>query len=255
MSEAHVQPDFSPYDLKAKTAIVTGASSGIGVAMVRQFISSGANVVLTARRSTPMEELAKEVDPSGNRTLVVPMDVRHFEAWQSLIDQTVKRFGAVHVLINNAGNAVAKSVGESSVEDIDIQLDVNLKAVAYGCKAVVPKMIEQRDGYIINIGSICSVRAFPSYASYCAAKFGVMGLSKAVYEEVREHGVRVNCLCPAAVNTPWSTLAGGEDDLPWPKEERLQPEDLAHLALMCIQMPKRVAVDQLTVWPVCESTA
>jgi NADP-dependent 3-hydroxy acid dehydrogenase YdfG len=221
--------------------------------MVRRFADAGCRVVLTARREAPMRALVDELD-AADRMLVAPADVRDFGQWQTLVDTTLAKFGQIDVLINNAGNAVAKPIAEASPEEIDLVLDVNLRGVAYGCRAVVPHMIERGDGFILNVGSVCSVRAFPAYASYCAAKFGVMGLSKAVYEEVREHGVRVHCLCPAAVNTPWSTLAGGEDDLPWPREQRIQPEDLAELALMCIRLPRRLAIDQMTVWPTCEST-
>jgi len=255
MKDTHPSPDFTPTDLTDKCVIVTGASSGIGAAMVRRFIAEGGRVVLTARRAEPMLQLAAEVDPAGDRTLVHSVDVREFDQWQALVDTTLERFDSIDVLINNAGNAVAKPIGESSPEEIDLQLDVNLKGVAYGCRAVVPHMIDHGDGFILNVGSVCSVRAFPAYASYCAAKFGVMGLSQAVYEEVRPHGIRVHCVCPAAVNTPWSSLAGGEDSLPWPREQRLQPEDLAELAVTCIRLPRRINIDQMTVWPTCEATA
>jgi short-subunit dehydrogenase len=114
-------------------------------------------------------------------------------------------------------------------------------------------MIAGGGGNIINIGSICSVRHFPSFATYVGAKFGVLGFSRSLYEEVREKGIRVNCLCPAAVNTEWAGLAGAE--LPWAEEERLQPEDLAELALLCVTMPKRVQLEQIMLWPVCEATA
>ena len=93
---------------------------------------------------------------------------------------------------------------------------------------------------------------YPEYAAYVAAKFGVLGFSRSLYEEVRQHGIRVNVLCPAAVNTAWADVAGTQ--LPWPREERLQPDDLAETALFCVALPKRVQVDNIVLWPVCEPT-
>jgi len=249
------QPDFTPTPLDGRVVIITGASSGIGEAMARRFAAEGSKLVLAARRAEPMQKLADALVPGGVECEIVPTDVTDAAAVDRLVARALERFGRVDVMINNAGNAVAKAIGESSPEEIDLQIDVNLKGVAYGCRSVVPVMIEQGEGFILNIGSICSVRHFPQYASYVAAKFGVLGLSRSVYEEVREHGVRCHCLCPAAVNTPWSQLAGGEGALPWPREQRLQPEDLAEIAVMMIKLPRRVTVDQLTVWPACESTA
>ncbi len=241
-------------NLKGQVAIITGASSGIGEAMAARFASEGMRLVLAARRVEKLEALASRLE-GGTEIEVVGTDVSKFSDCEALAARTLERFGRIDVMINNAGNAVAKPLAETSGEEIDLQIDVNLKGVCYGSRAVVPAMVEQKSGFILNIGSICSVLPFPNYASYVAAKFGTLGFSRSLYEEVRPHGVRVHCLCPAAVNTPWSTLAGGEDALPWPPEERIQPEDLAELAVTVMKLPRRVCVDQLTIWPVCEPTS
>ena len=156
-------------------------------------------------------------------------------------------------MINNAGNAVAKPLAETTPEEIDAVLDVDLKGVCYGCRAVAPQMIVQERGDIINVGSITSVRHYADYATYCAAKFGVLGFSRSFYEEVRPHGVRVNVLCPAAVNTPWASLAGGEQ--PYPDDQKIQPEDIAELAFVCVTMPRRIQIEQMILWPTVQSTA
>ncbi len=208
--------------------------------------------MLAARREAKLHELAESLRADGVEALPCATDVTDYRQVEALMDAAVRQFGQVDILVNNAGNALAKTVAESTPDDFDFQIDVNLKGVCYGCRAVLPHMIERRQGQIINLGSICSVRHFPNYAAYVAAKWGVLGFSRSLYEEVRTHGIRVNVLCPAAVNTPWAELAGSE--LPWPREERLQPEDLAEMALLCVAAPRRVQIESIIAWPMCEPT-
>jgi len=242
----------SDFDLHGKVTVITGASSGIGTAIARRFAAAGSHIVLAARRELKLQELADALREGGSDPLTCTADVTNYQQVEGLIAAAIGRFGQVDILVNNAGNALARTVAESAPGDLDFQIDANLKGVCYGCRAVVPHMIERRQGQIINLGSICSLRHFPNYAAYVAAKWGVLGFSRSLYEEVREFGIRVNVLCPAAVNTPWADLAGAE--LPWPQEERLQPEDLAEMALFCVAAPARVQIDTIVAWPICEPT-
>lgn len=232
--------------------LITGASSGIGAAIAMRFARAGSKVALAARRKDKLQEMAERIEKAGGTALVVPTDVTRYDQVERMIKTTVELLGPIDVMVNNAGHAVAKSVVNSSVEEIDAQIGSNFRAVCYGTKAVLPGMIERKTGNIINIGSNCSFRHYPDYAAYVGAKHAVIGFSRSVYEEVREQGIRVNCLCPAAVNTAWADVAGAT--LPWDKEQRLQPEDLAEMALLCVAMPPRVQVDNILMWPVCEST-
>ncbi len=239
-------------DLSEKVTVVTGASSGIGTAIARRFAAAGSRIVLAARREEKLQELAEALRRQGTETLTHATDVTDYRQVEAMVGAAVEKFGQVDILVNNAGNALEKSVADSTPDDFDFQIDVNLKGVCYGCRAVLPHMIERRQGQIVNMGSICSLRHFPNYAAYVAAKWGVLGFSRSLYEEVRPHGIRVNVLCPAAVNTPWADLAGAE--LPWPPEDRLQPEDLAEMALYCVAAPARVQIETIVAWPVCEPT-
>ena len=240
------------HDLSEQVTVITGASSGIGTAIAKRFAAAGSRVALAARREEKLREVATAVESEGGEALVAPTDVTDYGEVERLVRTTLDRFGRIDHLINNAGHAISKPLAESDIEEIDGQLDSNLRGVCYGCRAVIPHMIEQRRGQIINIGSVCSVNPYPNYGAYVAAKYGVLGFSRSIYEEVRPYGIRVNVLMPAAVNTAWADIAGAE--LPWPREERLQPEDLAEMALFCVAMPPRVQVDSMIVWPVCEPT-
>jgi len=242
----------SDFDLHGKVTVVTGASSGIGTAIARRFAAAGSRIVLAARREAKLQEFADSLREGGTEVLTCTTDVTDYRQVEALMGASIGQFGQVDILVNNAGNALAKTVADSAPDDFDFQIDVNLKGVCYGCRAVLPHMIERRQGQIINLGSICSLRHFPNYAAYVAAKWGVLGFSRSLYEEVRQYGIRVNVLCPAAVNTPWADLAGAE--LPWPQEERLQPDDLAEMALFCVAAPPRVQIETMVAWPICEPT-
>lgn len=239
-------------DLSGQVTVVTGASSGIGAAIARRFAAAGSHVVLAARRQAKLEAVKKQIEQAGGQASTLAADVTDYEQVAILIDSTIQKQGRLDILVNNAGHAVAKPLLQTTVEELDAQLDSNLRGLCYGCHAVVPHMVRQGAGHIINIGSICSMNPYPEYAAYVAAKFGVLGFSRSLYEEVRQYGIRVNVLCPAAVNTSWGDVAGAE--LPWPQEDRLQPEDLAETALFCVALPKRVQVENIVLWPVCEPT-
>ena len=238
--------------LDGKVAVVTGASSGIGEAIAKRFAAVGATVVIAARRQEKLDHVASQLVDAGGKTLPVLADVTDYDQVQNLVNSALSEYGQIDILVNNAGHAVAKPLLETTREELDAQIDSNFRGLCYGCHAVVPHMVRQGSGHIINIGSICSVNHYPDYAAYVGAKFAVLGFSRSLYEEVRRSGIRVNVLCPAAVNTAWSDLAGSE--LPWPREERLQPEDLAETALFCVGLPKRVQVESVVLWPVCEPT-
>lgn len=239
-------------DLSGTVTIVTGASSGIGAAIAQRFAAAGSRVAISARREGKLREVADRITSAGGEALPIPGDVTDYAQVRALVDATLERFGQVDHMVNNAGHALAKSLVESSIEEIDGQIDSNLRGVCYGCRAVLPHMMERRRGHVINIGSICSLRHYPNYAAYVAAKFAVLGFTRSVYEEVRPFGIRMNVLCPAAVNTAWADVAGAE--LPWDRQERLQPEDLAEMAFFCVALPQRVQVESLVAWPVCEPT-
>lgn len=240
--------------LQGKVAVVTGASAGMGAAIAEKLASAGATLVLAARRKDRLDVLAKRLIQDGTDTLAIALDVSQYCQVKSLVDAAIEKFGRIDVMVNNAGYGLLKPFIDSSIEEIDSQIDVNLKGVCYGCHAVLPHMLKQGGGHIINIGSIASMRHFPNFGVYTAAKFGVLGVTRAVYEEVRQKGIRMNVICPAAVNTEFLDVAGLENP-PWKAEEMIQAEDIAELVYTCITLPSRIQVESIVLWPTCQATA
>jgi NADP-dependent 3-hydroxy acid dehydrogenase YdfG len=142
---------------------------------------------------------------------------------------------------------------ESTLAEINSQIDVNFKGVCFGSMAVLPTMDKQQSGTIINIGSIASIRHWSHLAVYAAAKHAVLGFSRSLYEEVRTKGIRVSVICPAAVNTEFLDVAGLTNP-PWPAADMIQSEDVAELVMTCINMPKNVSLDTMVLWPTCQSS-
>jgi len=239
--------------LKDYVTVITGASSGMGDAIARRFAEEGSRVVLSARRAERLETLAGELKGKGHEAFAVPADVTDFSQVQNLVKEAVDAFGRIDVMVNAAGFGYLKPFEENTVEEIDLQIDVNVKGVCYGSKAVLDVMKKQGAGNIINIGSIASVRHFADFAVYSGAKHAVLGFSKSLYEEVRKFGIRINVLCPAAVNTEFLDVAGYKDP-PWKPEEMIQAEDIAELALTCVTLPKNIQLESMVIWPLAQET-
>jgi 3-oxoacyl-[acyl-carrier protein] reductase len=190
-------------DLSGKVAIVTGSSRGIGRAIALALAKDGANIVVNAASNiTKAREVAKEIESMGREALGVVADVSKKEHVESMVEQTLKRFGKIDILVNNAG-VVGPTVPiqELSEEDWERVISVDLKGAFLCCRAVIPHMIRQRSGKIVNISSIAGKEGNANMAAYCAAKAGIIGLTKALAEEVAKYGIRVNCVCPALIET------------------------------------------------------
>ncbi len=198
-------------EIKGKVVIVTGASSGIGEATARQFGREGARVVLAARRVDRLEELAKEISGlhSGVETLVVQADLSKLQDIQTLVEQTLKKFGRIDILVNNAGFGRLDWLEKlDPVKDIDAQLQVNVHGVIQTTRQVLPIMIKQRSGSIINMCSMAGLIGTPTYTIYAASKHAVHGFSEALRREVKPWGISVSMIYPGGVTTEFGQHAG-----------------------------------------------
>ncbi|MFL5452437.1 MAG: SDR family NAD(P)-dependent oxidoreductase [Myxococcales bacterium] len=192
---------FSALDLTNRTAVVIGATSGIGRAIALGLAEAGADVVPAGRRTKLVEEAAGEIQRRGRRSLAMTADVADPDSIQSLADATIEKFGKVDILVNAAGRTVRRPTLEVSDEEWNEILDTNLTGMLRACRVFGRYMIERRYGRIINIGSLTSVVALFEVAAYAASKAGVAALTKSLAVEWAPHGVCVNAILPGVFRT------------------------------------------------------
>ena len=227
--------------LAGQVAVVTGAGRGIGRAIAERFAAEGAAIVLAARTAGDLNVVAK----TAERALVVPTDVSDDAAVQHLVERAVDAFGRIDLLVTAAGVASFGPVAEATPRDWDAMLAVNLRAVMTCCRAVLPTMLAQHRGTIINVASIAASRPIPGAAAYTATKAAVVGWSRVLAEELRAGGVRVGVLVPGAVDTPlWDSIPGGPD-----RARMLRPEDVARAAVLIASLPPGATLEELTLLP------
>jgi len=231
--------------LSGKVALVTGAGRGIGRAIAIAFAAEGAAVALAARSRAELAEVAAEVRARDGRALAIPTDVTQDGAVEALVEQTLADLGRLDILVTSAGTAAFGPVADSKPADWDGMLTLNLRAVMVCCRAVLPAMIRQRSGTILNVSSIATKRALPGSAVYTATKAAIESFSRVLAEELRAHGVRVGVLVPGAVDTPiWDALGSAP-----PRDKMLKAEDVARAAVLMATLPPHASLEELTLLP------
>lgn len=231
--------------LAGQVAVVSGAGRGIGRAVAVRLAQEGAAVALAARSAAELEGVAREITRAGGRALAVPADVRQEAAVEALVRRTMAEWSRVDVLVNAAGLATFAPVTDAKLDDWDQMLAVNLRGAVLCCRAVLPAMIARRHGTIVNVGSVVTSRALPGSAAYTASKYGLLGFSRVLAEEMRTHGIRVGVLSAGATDTPlW-------DGIPSPpaRERMLRPEQVAEVALLMASLDPNATLEEVTLLP------
>ena len=225
--------------------LVTGASSGIGEATARLFASNGYRVALVARRFERLQALTDEIREGGGMALPVRADLSDLAAIQSMVKTILDAWGQVDVLLNNAGLGRLDWLEQlEPVEDIQAQVMVNLLGAIQTTRALLPQMIERRQGHIINMGSIASLVASPTYSIYAATKFGLRGFTESLRREVGIYGIKVSGIYPGGVRTEFDRHAKIKRKTGYttPRNLKLDAGDVANAVLRLVKHPRREVV-------------
>jgi len=232
-------------NLKGKNAIITGAGRGIGRAIAIALASEGVNVGLLARSEEHLQEVVKEAEAQGVKAVFATADVSSNDEVTKAIHSLTSELGTVDILINNAGIAKFGKFMDLEVEEWEKIIQVNLMGVYYVTRAVLPGMIEQQSGDIINISSSAGQKGAPITSAYSASKFGVMGITESLAMEVRKHNIRVSALTPSTVATD---LAIDNDLTDGNPDKVMQPEDIAEFIVSQLKLNKRIFVKEAGLW-------
>lgn len=231
--------------LAGQVAVVTGAGRGIGRAIAGALAREGTAVALAASSGSELDGVAREIRQAGGQALVVPTDVRQEASVEALVRRALAEWRQVDVLVNAAGVAIFAPVTDSKLDDWDQMLAVNLRGAVLACRAVLPAMIGRRRGTIINVGSVVTSRALTGSAAYTASKYGLLGFSRVLAEEMRPHGVRVGVLSAGATDTPlWDAMPGAPA-----RERMLRADQVAEAALLMAGLGPNAALEEVTLLP------
>ena len=231
--------------LTNKTAIVTGGSKGIGLAIARSLRAAGANVSISARNEDEVKQAAGELDGIGaGRCVGFVCDVRDEAQVKALFANTLLALGGLDILVNNAGVGIFGPVEEMSGDDFRAVIETNLCGVFYCCHEAIPLMRQRGSGYIINVSSLAGANPHANMAAYNASKFGLNGFSEALMQEVRHDNIKVSYIMPGSVNTEF----GGDEPSP-EKSWQLQPDDIARVVMDLLQFPERALPSRIEIRP------
>lgn len=194
-----------------KVVLVTGATSGIGRASALRFAGAGAQIAAVGRNEGALTNLSREIETAGGKTLLLRADLSLASEAQRIVEQTMKHFGGIDVLVNAAGNIAMGTIEDTSLENWNAMLDINLRAVFNLTQRAVPALIKSR-GNVVNVSSVTGLRAFPGVLAYCVAKAGVDQLTRCAALELAAKGVRVNAVNPGVVVTEIHRRGGMTDE-------------------------------------------
>ena len=226
------------------TAFVTGAGRGIGRAIALALASEGARIALVARTAKDLDEVSREVAGLGGSALAIQADISVEEEVAAAVRRAAEKFVTIDILVNNAGIGSFANVSELEVKDFDRMWEVNMRGVFLCTKEILPFMVKKRSGDILNLASLAGRNAFVGGGGYCATKWALIGFSRCLMLEVREHNIRVVTLCPGSVETGFGDHSKEKQNPAIPR-----PGDIARVALDTLLMPRHVMVSEVDIRP------
>ena len=230
-------------NLEGKRAVVTGSTKGIGLAIAQSLVAEGAKVVISSRHQDDVQDTLENLNLSARDQVSGKVcDVREANQVRDLIQHCVQTFGGIDIQVNNAGIGIFRTVEEMSLQEWRDTLATNLDGVFYGCHFAIPEMKKNGGGFIINVGSLAGVNAFPQGAAYNASKFGLVGFSEALMQEVRYDDIRVANIMPGSVATEFSRT---QDNSSW----KLSASDVAEVVLETLKRHPRCLTSRIEMRP------
>ncbi|UYZ63440.1 3-ketoacyl-ACP reductase [Hymenobacter weizhouensis] len=231
--------------LAGKTALVTGAGKGIGRAVALALAQEGVRVALLARNEQQLREVAQEIEAQGGTAVVVAADVADRAAVEAAVAQALQALGTIDILINNAGIGTFAKLVDMEPAEWERIIQVNLLGTYYVTRAVLPQMLERQTGDIINVASTAGQRGAATTSAYSASKFGLLGLTESLMQEVRKANIRVSALTPSTVATE---LAIGNNLTDGNPDRVMQPEDLAEFIVAQLKLNRRIFIKEAGMW-------
>ncbi len=240
-----------------KTALITGATSGIGKATAELLAKNSYRIILCGRRKEVLEQIKTELS-AFTETFSLSFDQRNFSEVENAINSLPENWKNIDVLLNNAGNAHGlEPLSEGNLEDWDAMMDGNVKGLLYVSKLIIPGMKERKSGHIVNISSVAARQTYANGVVYCASKRAVDVISEGMRLELTEFGIKVTNIQPGAVETDFSKVRfkGDEERAKsvYAGYEALKAEDIADAIFYCVNAPNRVAISDLTIYPSAQS--
>ena len=232
-------------ELKNKNALITGAGKGIGKAIALALAKEGVNVILLARTQADVDQLTKETNALGVKSLGISADVSDINSVNMAVEKAFAEFKTIDILINNAGIGAFGKFLDLEPSTWERIIQVNLMGTYYVTRAVIPNMIERQTGDIINISSTAGLNGNALTSAYSASKFALLGLTDSLMQEMRKHNIRVTALTPSTVATDLAIDLKLTDGNP---EKVMQPEDVAELIIVQLKLNRRVFIKNSSIW-------
>ncbi|AZA99311.1 SDR family oxidoreductase [Chryseobacterium joostei] len=239
--------------LKESVTIITGASSGIGAATALKLAKAGTSIVLVSRADDKIGKVKQQIQDGGGKAEIFVADVTDIEQMKTMVDFAIEKFGRIDNLVNNAGLMLFSQWKDVAIDEWNAMIDTNIKGYLNAIAAVLPKMLEQKSGHIVNMGSVAGINIDVGAGIYHGTKFFVRAITESLRKEVSVHkGIKISLISPGVINTGWAdkvTNKEGAEIAAELNKQAIEPEDIANAVLFAFDQPDNVNVNDIVISP------
>ncbi|SHG11316.1 SDR family oxidoreductase [Chryseobacterium vrystaatense] len=239
--------------LNESVTIITGASSGIGAATALKLAKAGSCIVLVSRADDKIEKVKRQIEEEGGKAEIFVADVTDIGQMKAMVDFTIDKFGRVDNLVNNAGLMLFSQWKDVAIDEWNSMIDTNIKGYLNAIAAVLPKLLEQRSGHVLNMGSVAGINIDVGAGIYHGTKFFVRAITESLRKEVSVHkGIKISLISPGVINTGWAdkvTNKEGAEIAAELNKQAIEPDDIANAVLFAFDQPDNVNVNDIVISP------